>query len=126
MNGDDRIAIARSSWGFSQPDREPWMADGICSSTDPEAFFPEKGASTRDAKRICFGCPVSTDCLQYAMDHDERFGVWGGFSERERRNLRRGVVVTPAFTNKPNRKANGHGHACKCHECWGEKMRGAV
>ena len=66
-----------------------WQRDAICSQTDPEAFFPEKGGSTRDAKKICNGCEVRDQCLQYALDNDERFGIWGGLSERERRKLKR-------------------------------------
>jgi WhiB family redox-sensing transcriptional regulator len=67
-----------------------WQTDALCAQTDPEAFFPEKGGSTRDAKRICTGCAVRAQCLEYALDNDERFGIWGGLSERERRKLRRG------------------------------------
>ena len=48
----------------------------------PEAFFPEKGGSTREAKRICHGCEVQAECLEYALGNDERFGIWGGLSER--------------------------------------------
>ena len=66
-----------------------WQTDALCSQTDPEAFFPEKGGSTRDAKRICEGCDVRAQCLEYALENDERFGIWGGLSERERRKLRR-------------------------------------
>ena len=66
-----------------------WQADALCAQTDPEAFFPEKGGSTRDAKRICEGCDVRAQCLDYALQNDERFGIWGGLSERERRKLRR-------------------------------------
>ncbi len=66
-----------------------WQADALCAQTDPEAFFPEKGGSTRDAKRICASCQVRSECLEYALEHDERFGIWGGLSERERRKLRR-------------------------------------
>ena len=66
-----------------------WLADAICSQTDPEAFFPEKGGSTRDAKRICAGCDVKQQCLEYALANDERFGIWGGLSERERRKLKK-------------------------------------
>ncbi len=66
-----------------------WQADALCAQTDPEAFFPEKGGSTRDAKRICTACEVRTECLEYALENDERFGIWGGLSERERRRLRR-------------------------------------
>ncbi|MBN9606127.1 MAG: WhiB family transcriptional regulator [Actinomycetales bacterium] len=66
-----------------------WQSDALCAQTDPEAFFPEKGGSTRDAKRICASCDVAAQCLEYALQNDERFGIWGGLSERERRRLRR-------------------------------------
>ncbi|HOQ22329.1 WhiB family transcriptional regulator [Microbacterium paulum] len=66
-----------------------WQADALCAQTDPEAFFPEKGGSTRDAKRICTTCDVRDQCLEYALQNDERFGIWGGLSERERRKLKR-------------------------------------
>lgn len=66
-----------------------WQARSLCAQTDPEAFFPEKGGSTREAKRVCLSCDVRTECLEYALAHDERFGIWGGLSERERRRLKR-------------------------------------
>jgi WhiB family redox-sensing transcriptional regulator len=66
-----------------------WQSDALCAQTDPEAFFPEKGGSTRDAKRICTSCDVRAQCLEYALQNDERFGIWGGLSERERRKLKR-------------------------------------
>jgi WhiB family redox-sensing transcriptional regulator len=66
-----------------------WQNQALCAQTDPEAFFPEKGGSTRDAKRICVGCEVKQECLEYAVMQDERFGIWGGLSERERRRLKR-------------------------------------
>lgn len=66
-----------------------WQSDALCAQTDPEAFFPEKGGSTRDAKKICTTCEVRAQCLEYALLNDERFGIWGGLSERERRRLRR-------------------------------------
>ncbi len=66
-----------------------WQTDSLCAQTDPEAFFPEKGGSTRDAKKICTSCEVRTQCLEYALQNDERFGIWGGMSERERRKLRK-------------------------------------
>jgi len=65
-----------------------WMDDAICQQTDPEAFFPEKGGSTGDARRICRGCDVREECLEYALENDERFGIWGGMSERQRRPMR--------------------------------------
>ena len=66
-----------------------WQTDSLCAQTDPEAFFPEKGGSTRDAKKICQSCEVRSECLGYALANDERFGIWGGLSERERRKLRK-------------------------------------
>jgi WhiB family transcriptional regulator, redox-sensing transcriptional regulator len=66
-----------------------WFDRGPCRQVDPELFFPDKGGSTRDAKRICRSCPVRSECLEYALENDERFGVWGGLSERERRGLKR-------------------------------------
>ena len=50
-----------------------WHERALCAQTDPEAFFPEKGGSTREAKRICLGCEVKDACLDYALAHDERF-----------------------------------------------------
>ena len=69
-----------------------WQTDALCAQTDPEAFFPEKGGSTREAKKICTGCEVKAQCLEYALANDERFGIWGGLSERERRKLRKRAV----------------------------------
>jgi len=69
-----------------------WQERALCAQTDPEAFFPEKGGSTREAKKVCTGCEVRADCLDYAQQNDERFGIWGGLSERERRKLKRRVV----------------------------------
>ncbi|HIW99045.1 MAG TPA: WhiB family transcriptional regulator [Candidatus Nesterenkonia stercoripullorum] len=66
-----------------------WQVDALCAQTDPEAFFPEKGGSTRDAKKVCAACTVRSECLDYALGNDERFGIWGGLSERERRKLRK-------------------------------------
>ena len=75
--------------GAPEDDTLAWQADALCAQTDPEAFFPEKGGSTRDAKRICTSCEVRDACLEYALQNDERFGIWGGLSERERRKLKR-------------------------------------
>ncbi|WP_263855161.1 WhiB family transcriptional regulator [Arthrobacter sp. M4] len=69
-----------------------WQTDALCAQTDPEAFFPEKGGSTRDAKKVCGACNVRSQCLEYALANDERFGIWGGLSERERRRLRKRAV----------------------------------
>jgi WhiB family transcriptional regulator, redox-sensing transcriptional regulator len=87
--------VRQSATGYQGVDQNgddnplSWQADSLCAQTDPEAFFPEKGGSTRDAKRICTSCEVKAQCLDYALQNDERFGIWGGLSERERRRLRR-------------------------------------
>jgi WhiB family redox-sensing transcriptional regulator len=72
-----------------EDDALAWQGDALCAQTDPEAFFPEKGGSTREAKKICTTCEVKAQCLEYALQNDERFGIWGGLSERERRKLRK-------------------------------------
>ncbi|PII84168.1 transcription factor WhiB [Leucobacter sp. OLJS4] len=76
----------------SEDETLAWQSDALCAQTDPEAFFPEKGGSTREAKRICESCEVRSECLDYALANDERFGIWGGLSERERRRLRREAI----------------------------------
>lgn len=73
-------------------EEDQWQERALCAQTDPEAFFPEKGGSTREAKRICLGCEVRDECLDYALANDERFGIWGGLSERERRRIKRGII----------------------------------
>lgn len=74
---------------FGLDEEQSWQERALCATTDPEAFFPEKGGSTREAKKICINCEVRKECLEYALEHDERFGVWGGLSERERRRIKR-------------------------------------
>jgi WhiB family redox-sensing transcriptional regulator len=81
--------IAAAILGTYASDDDRWQERALCAQTDPEAFFPEKGGSTREAKKICEVCPVREQCLAYALEHDERFGIWGGLSERERRRLKR-------------------------------------
>jgi WhiB family redox-sensing transcriptional regulator len=73
--------------GSDLPGPQDWVAYALCAQTDPEAFHLEKGGSTRQAKKVCSGCEVRAECLTYALEHNERFGVWGGLSERERRQL---------------------------------------
>ena len=85
------IPLAHGMFGFGEDDVEDlgWQERALCAQTDPEAFFPEKGGSTREAKKVCRACEVRAECLEYALAHDERFGIWGGMSERERRRLKR-------------------------------------
>ena len=64
-----------------------WQDKALCAQVDPEIFYPEKGGSVRAPKRICRACEVRAECLDYALTHGEKFGIWGGFTERERRRL---------------------------------------
>ncbi len=93
--GRPQLSVVRDHPGaYADPplDDEQWQERALCAQTDPEAFFPEKGGSTRDAKKVCVGCDVRSECLEYALAHDERFGIWGGLSERERRKLKKRAV----------------------------------
>lgn len=69
-----------------------WQRLANCLGLDPDVFFPERGASTREAKEVCRGCVVRAECLDFAVANGERFGIWGGLSERERRKVRRARV----------------------------------
>ncbi|APX32447.1 transcription factor WhiB [Brachybacterium sp. P6-10-X1] len=80
------------SWQDVEDVEMSWQERALCAQTDPEAFFPEKGGSTREAKKVCVSCEVRAECLEYALENDERFGIWGGLSERERRKLKRRAV----------------------------------
>ena len=71
-----------------------WWDEANCLGVDPDLFFPERGASTREAKAVCRGCVVSDECLEYALRNSEKFGIWGGMSERERRRVRRQRALT--------------------------------
>jgi WhiB family transcriptional regulator, redox-sensing transcriptional regulator len=75
----------------------PWQDSALCAEADPEAWFPEKGGSTKEAKKVCMACDVRAECLDYALERDERFGIWGGLSERERHRLKRndGTIPSP-------------------------------
>ncbi|MEM9714671.1 MAG: WhiB family transcriptional regulator [Actinomycetota bacterium] len=74
----------------TEHDEQPgWWELSNCLGVDPDLFFPERGASTREAKEVCRGCVVREDCLEYALVNGEKFGIWGGMSERERRRIRR-------------------------------------
>jgi len=65
-----------------------WQDWANCRGADPDLFFSERGASTRPAKAICKECHVREECLEYAIVSNEKFGIWGMMSERERRRIR--------------------------------------
>ncbi len=73
-----------------------WQDFANCKGADPDLFFPERGASTRQAKGICRECSVRDDCLEFAIVSSEKFGIWGGLSERERRKIRKERQIAAA------------------------------
>ncbi len=70
-------------------EEEAWQERALCAQIDTDMFFPEQGESTQLARRVCSLCDVRADCLDYALNNNEHFGIWGGLSARERRNLRK-------------------------------------
>ena len=74
-----------------------WWDEVVCAQTDPELFFPETGNRPREAKKVCARCPVRAECLTYALTQDRVYGVWGGTTEQERRQL----TTTPKATRWP-------------------------
>ena len=68
---------------------DAWRLLANCLEQNPDLFFPERGASTKEAKAVCQGCEVRGDCLEYALANGEKFGIWGGLSDRERRRILR-------------------------------------
>lgn len=79
-----------------------WYDEALCAQTDAELFFPEKGGSTALGKRVCAQCPVATQCLDCALARGERFDIWGGKSERERRAME-GCGADPVISERARR-----------------------
>jgi len=73
-----------------------WQDNANCKGANANLFFPERGASTRTAKGICRECQVRGACLEFAITTGEKFGIWGGLSERERRRIRRERQIAAA------------------------------
>lgn len=70
-------------------DDQPWAAFAACRDVDSALFFPGQDGDPRPALRVCAGCPVSAECLEWALETRQRFGIWGGATERDRRRLLR-------------------------------------
>ena len=106
------------AWG--QPSKDAassafwsWRLRAACREVDSAVFFspdgerdPARADREARAKAICAGCPVSYQCASHAIRHGERYGVWGGLSERERVALRlrpdRLLAAVPAATADPS------------------------
>lgn len=75
------------------PDVPGWFAEAACAGRDDVSWFPAKGHPGNDAVRVCQDeCPVRQQCLDHALEHDERFGVWGGRTAGQRAELARQVA----------------------------------
>jgi WhiB family redox-sensing transcriptional regulator len=72
--------------GVESPD---WYEHAECRGAPQDTFFPGQGEDTKPAIAICNVCPVAVECLAWALDHGEKYGIWGGTSERERRHMRK-------------------------------------
>ena len=83
MNSEQLAATADANTALE------WRERALCAQVDTELFFPEKGGSTKEAKAVCSRCDVRPECAAYALDRNERYGIWGGLSEVDRRRLRR-------------------------------------
>lgn len=75
--------------GYDLPVLPEWRESAACASADPEAMYPVKGSSPKQAKRVCLGCDVREPCLEDALLSNDRFGIWGGLSDKERQALKR-------------------------------------
>jgi WhiB family redox-sensing transcriptional regulator len=85
-----------------------WRELASCRSEDPELFFSETKEDRDKARRICSLCDVKNECLQYAREARERFGIWGGIDRTDRRQRKGGV---------PNNAFRSHGPDTKPHSC---------
>ncbi|MEP1123479.1 MAG: WhiB family transcriptional regulator [Ilumatobacter sp.] len=78
---------------LERQDRSGWQASAACAGESGSVFYPPLRAERRSvrssreqrAKAVCASCPVTSECLDHALAHDERFGIWGGLTNRERR-----------------------------------------
>jgi WhiB family redox-sensing transcriptional regulator len=67
--------------------KQQWRSKAACQGLDPEIFFPLDDEDGAEAKAVCDACPVRESCLEHALGHREKDGVWGGATERERRRI---------------------------------------
>lgn len=68
-------------------EERPWSVFAACTDAKDVSFFPQNKAEERAAAAICGICPVREDCLDHALATKERFGMWGGVSEKRRKAL---------------------------------------
>ncbi|CAN5601145.1 hypothetical protein BH24ACT5_BH24ACT5_17330 [soil metagenome] len=99
-------------------EREPWTTDAACRGMPADLFFPQQGQPSDQAKAVCAGCPVRTECLNYALTHYELFGIWGGTSQKQRRRLRSGPRVNAvACGTRSGYQTHQRLHEAVCDAC---------
>jgi len=99
-------------------DADDWRELALCAEIDPELFYPEPGHSPAAAKRICAGCDVRVQCLEFALTVEDCHGVWGGTTPRERSRLRRG-----SGCSHPGRRVELRGECGRGHSLSGDNVR---
>ena len=100
-----------------------WMESALCRQTDAELWFPDREnpntdgfiTTIRRAQTVCRSCPVQTECLDYALSNNEKFGVWAGINmntvkahTREELRRQRGVQVREVFSHGTEAGARAH------------------
>lgn len=95
----------------------PWAEQAACRGIGhPDRFFPERGASSAEARAICAACPVRTDCLDYALRWRINHGIWGGLSARERERHHRNTP-RPRLLPAPHGTTTRYARGCRCDTC---------
>lgn len=89
ISKDARLAYGRLAAAMNE------HGDPVCSQTDPEEWFPEKGANNAQARKICNECPLKDPCLQFALLNNEPYGIWGGKSSKARQKMSGRAVGRP-------------------------------
>ncbi len=74
---------------FAHPSSHDWQSKAECSDEPHETFFIEIGQSSKPAREICERCPVQFECLLDSLEYGDRHGIFGGYTERERRTIKR-------------------------------------
>lgn len=71
------------------PKPPAWTSDASCAQSDPAIFFPPKGGRVTAARKICARCPVADLCLEYGLEHDDAYGIYGGMTVQQREQIKR-------------------------------------
>jgi WhiB family redox-sensing transcriptional regulator len=66
------------------PPAGKWILEAACKGEPIEFFYPPSGRRPALALKVCEGCSVRADCLEYALENHQHWGVWGGMTERQR------------------------------------------